>query len=304
MQTKLTKFIPYLAVTIAMLIWSASGIAIKYALVAFSPMTMIVIRFSIAVLLMFIIGLCCRRSDILRLDKVSVRDLPLFLAAGIAQPFLYYILETYTYRLLESPTVAEALLSTSPLLAPVFAFVLIRERVTIYNVLGILVSTVGVLLLTLTGASDFALGNPWGVALAFAAVSSAVIYTTILRKIPSHYSSLSVVFYVQAISLILFIPTWLLTDSFAPVATEGLTTAIFSILYLAIFSSVMAFILFCFTVRKIGVTATNAFNNARPVFTALIMLCFFGEQLPFLKWIGIFLIIIGLFICQKQGKKR
>lgn len=295
--------LPYLAVTFAMLIWSASGIAIKYALVVFSPMTMIVIRFSIAVLLMFIIGLCCRRSEILRLDKVAIKDLPLFVAAGIAQPFLYYILETYTYRLLESPTVAEALLSTSPLLAPVFAFALIRERVTIYNVLGILVSTVGVLLLTLSGASDFALGNPWGVALAFAAVSSAVIYTTILRKIPSHYSSLSVVFYVQTISLILFIPTWLLTDSFSPIPAEGLSTAVFAILYLALFSSVIAFILFCSTVRQIGVTATNAFNNVRPVFTALIMLIFFAEQLPLLKWFGIILIIIGLFITQKREKK-
>ena len=72
--------------------------------------------------------------------------------------------------------------------------------------------------------------------------------------------------------------------------------------YQAAFASVIAFILFCYTVRQIGVTRANAFNNIRPVFTALIMLCFFGEALPWAKWIAIVLVITGLFICQYQKK--
>jgi drug/metabolite transporter (DMT)-like permease len=64
----------------------------------------------------------------------------------------------------------------------------------------------------------------------------------------------------------------------------------------------MAFVLFCFTVRYIGVTRANVFNNIRPVFTALLMLFIFDEQLPFLKWLGIVVIIVGLFISQKQRK--
>ena len=59
---------------------------------------------------------------------------------------------------------------------------------------------------------------------------------------------------------------------------------------------------FCYTVRQIGVTQTNAFNNIRPVFTALWMLIFFAENLPLIKWIGVILIIFGLFVSQKQEK--
>jgi drug/metabolite transporter (DMT)-like permease len=66
---------------------------------------------------------------------------------------------------------------------------------------------------------------------------------------------------------------------------------------------VLAFILFCYALRIVGVTEANAFNNIRPVFTAMWMILFFGEQLPFVKWAGIILIILGLFICQKQEKK-
>jgi drug/metabolite transporter (DMT)-like permease len=76
-----------------------------------------------------------------------------------------------------------------------------------------------------------------------------------------------------------------------------------AVLYLAIFASVTAFVLFCYTVRKIGVTRANVFNNIRPVFTAMLMWLIFDEVLPIWKLIGIVIIIIGLFISQKVGKR-
>ena len=76
-----------------------------------------------------------------------------------------------------------------------------------------------------------------------------------------------------------------------------------AVLYLAVFASVAAFVLFCYTVREIGVTRANVFNNVRPVFTALLMWLIFDEVLPIWKLIGIIIIIIGLFISQKVGKR-
>lgn len=292
-----------------MLCWAGSGIAVKAALVSFSPLTMIVLRFTLAVLLMFAIGLCCRGNAVLGLQRVAKKDIPLFCLGGLFQPFLYYILETYSYKLFASPTIAEALLSTSPLIAPLFAWLILSERVTLYNIIGILVSTAGVLLLILAGAGDFALGNPWGIPLAFITVSTAVAYTIVLRRIPTHYSSLTIVFYVQAFSLLLFYPLWGIVDGpqldemFRAVNTVALSSSLWAVGYLAVLSSVVAFILFCYTVRIIGVTRTNAFNNARPVFTAIIMWIGFGEQLPAWKWVGILIIILGLFICQKTPKQ-
>ena len=292
-----------------MLCWAGSGIAVKAALVSFSPLTMIVLRFTLAVLLMFVIGMCCRGNAVLGLQRVEKKDIPLFCLGGLFQPFLYYILETYSYKLFASPTIAEALLSTSPLIAPLFAWLILREKVTLYNIIGILVSTAGVLLLILAGAGDFALGNPWGIPLAFVTVSTAVAYTIVLRRIPTHYSSLTIVFYVQAFSLLLFYPLWGIVDGaqlgemWRQADMSALSSSLWAVGYLAVLSSVAAFILFCYTVREIGVTRANAFNNARPVFTALIMWMGFGEQLPAWKWVGILIIILGLFICQKTTKQ-
>ena len=292
-----------------MLIWAGAGIAVQEALQVFGPYTLIVLRFTLAVLLMLAIGLIFRRSDVLCLQRIEKRDIPLFVLGSLFQPCLYFIFETFTYKSIASPTVAEALLSTQPVLAPIFAMVLLRETITRHNIIGICISTIGMLMLLLIGSSDFALGDPWGILLAFLTVSMSVSYSVVLRRVPSHYSPLTIVFYVQAFSLCFFYPLWgfteagqFLHDTIPHYTTLHQATPLLAVLYLAIFASVAAFVLFCYTVRRIGVTRANVFNNIRPVFTALLMWLIFDERLPIWKMLGIVVIIIGLFISQKYQK--
>lgn len=308
-----TQYVAVAALIVSMIIWSVSGIAIKHALAVLPPFTMIVLRFVPSVLLMLIIGLICRKSPLFGLQKIDRKDWPLFLIAGFCQPFLYYLLETFTYDALHSPTIAETLLSTSPLLSPIFAAVLLRERVTRSNIIGIILSTAGVFALSLIGSKDYSIGNYWGILLAFAAVSAAVIDSIMMRKVPAKYTSLTFIFYAQCVSLLFFIPLWLWREgnivfslqlseisSQLSSISSPLSIALLCVAYLTAFASVIAFILFCFALRKVGVTQANAFNNIRPAFTALWMFLFFGEHLPLGKWIGMALIIFGLFVCQRK----
>lgn len=307
------KIIPYLSVVTAMLIWAGAGIAVKEALVVFSPLTLIVLRFTLAVLLMLCIGLVFRKNEVVGLQKVDRKDLPLFLLGGLFQPFLYFIFETYTYQSFASPTIAEALLSTQPVMAPLFALVFLRERVTRNNIIGIVLSTVGMLMLLLVGANDFALGSPWGVLLAVLTVSMSVSYSVVLRKIPAKYSPLSIVFYVQSFALLLFYVVWggealysggvALCNNGVEWCSSGVEwwRSCAAVVYLAVLASVAAFVLFCYTVREIGVTRANVFNNVRPVFTAILMWLIFDEVLPVWKLVGIVVIIVGLFVSQRRS---
>ena len=130
-----------------------------------------------------------------------------------------------------------------------------------------------------------------------------------MRKVPERYSSLSFIFYAQCVSLLFFIPIWFVKEGPAVFDNGQWTldngqfvTALWCVGYLTVFASVIAFILFCYALRKVGVTQANAFNNIRPMFTALWMFLFFGEHLPAAKWIGMILIIFGLFVCQYKEK--
>lgn len=291
------KPLPYVAILVAMLFWGGSGIATKIALETLQPLSVVTCRFSLAVLLMLVVGLLTKQ-----LQRISRNDILLFFLAGFIQPVCYYIFETYTYKLLSSPTIAEVLLSTSPLFAPLFAHILIHEKVTAFNIIGILISAIGVVLMLLIGSANFSIGSPYGVLLAFLSVFAAVLYTIILRKIPDKYNSLTIVFYVQLSSLLFFIPMFCFIELPHIVPADFTLKTIAAIAYLAICASIIAFVLFCYTVRQIGVTRANAFNNTRPIFTALLMLLLFGEKLPLINLLGMALVITGLFICQHEKK--
>ena len=105
--------------------------------------------------------------------------------------------------------------------------------------------------------------------------------------------------------LVFFLPTWGVIDARSVVASVDdilssplLHNALIDMLYIGVLASVCAFVMFCYTIRELGVTRANVFNNFAPVFTALMMLVFYDERLPLIKWAGIAVVIVGLCICQ------
>ncbi len=291
------NFLPYIAILAAMLMWGTSTIGTKLALNNFPPITLITLRFTIAVVLMWLIGVYTKQ-----LQPLRKHDIHLFIITGFIQPFGYYIFETFGLQLIPTPTVAEVILSTIPLFAPFFAWLILREKVTSYNIAGIVISMIGVLIMIAAGGTAFTVSSPWGFALLGLAVMCSVSYSIMLRKIPAYYNDWSIVFYIMFFGTLMLYPIWFIVD-FSEIGTLVWDWAGFgAIAYLAVFCTIICYILFCYCVRRIGVTRTNVFNNIRPVFTALFMLIFFGEQLPLVKWGGIVIVVIGLFVSQYTAK--
>ena len=284
----------YLAIIFAMSVWACSFLFTQEALKSFNPITVVTIRMSLATLILGLVGIVTGQ-----LQKIDKADIPLFLIAGFSQPFCYFICEAYGLTMV-SATIASVILSTIPLFAPLFAWLLVKEKVLWNNVLGIVISLCGVLMLVIK--NDEMKVSALGILLLFIAVITAIVYSVCLKKIPSHYSNISIVFYVHAVSLLFFIPTFLIFDLKHFGEREILFSSIMSIIILAVVASVISYICFCYVVRMIGVTKANAFCNIMPAITALAVWIFFGESISLLKWIGIFVVIIGLFICQSRLK--
>ncbi|MDR1592826.1 MAG: DMT family transporter [Prevotellaceae bacterium] len=286
----------YLIVLAPMLIWSSSYLLTRFALEVFPPMTLITVRIFIAVLLLLGAGLMLGT-----LQKLRKKEIKLFILIGLLQPFLYFICETYGLKFV-SPTVVSVFVSTIPLFSPLLAFLFLRERISVANMVGIVVSLAGVMMLVIDGERLSA--HPAGLLLLMIAVFAAVMYTVLLRKIPDYYSDTSIVFYMHAGSLLFFIPTFLIVDAPHLGEIDFRWEALGAIAALALFGSMLAFILFCKVVRQIGVTRANMFCNIEPGCTALLMLLVFGEQLSLVKWAGIAVVIAGLFISQIPRRRK
>jgi len=290
------SFTLYTSIVLAMVFWSFSFIWTRVAILSFPPMTLITLRLLLASLLLFFVTKATGKFQLLRR-----KDIKMFLLLAFFEPFLYYVGETYGLTMVE-PTLASVIVSTIPLFAPVVAFVILRERIGWPNIVGILVSLFGVLFVVYEPAGGF-IANPLGVALLFLAVFSAIGYATILRKISTYYNTLNVIFYQSVLGLLFFIPTFLLTDFSNILQLEVTKDGFIALVMLAVFASVVAFVLFAGAVRQVGVARTNVFVNLIPVFTAIFAWLILGDVITVNKWIGIAIVVVGLFISQ-WGKMR
>ncbi len=281
----------YASIVLAMIIWSFSFIWTRLAILSFPPMTLITFRLLIATMLLFAV---VKISG--KFQKLRNKDLKLFFLLAFFEPFLYFVGETYGLTMVES-TLAAVIISTIPLFAPLFAFLFLKERIGWPTILGIVISLVGVFFVIYERNGGFN-ANPWGVILMFLAVFAAICYATVLRKIPTHYSTFNVIFYQNLLGLVFFIPTFIFTD-LPNIQFVGVTTqAVLSLIMLAVFASVVAFVLFAGAVRQVGVTRTNVFVNLIPVFTAIFSWILLDENLTLLKWGGIVVVVLGLFVSQ------
>ena len=267
------------------------------AIHSFHPMTLITLRLLIASILLFVVA---KSSG--KLQKLRRKDFKWFILLAFFEPFLYYVGETYGLTTVES-TLAAVIVSTIPLFAPVFAFFILRERIGRPTIIGILISLVGVFFVIYEPGGGFK-ANPWGVALMFLAVFAAICYATVLRKIPTYYSNMNVIFYQSLLGLVFFIPTFFLTDYSTIQTIKVSKEALLALVMLSVFASVIAFVLFAGAVRQVGVTRTNVFVNLIPVFTAILSWIILDEIITVGKWLGISVVVIGLFVSQWGKGKR
>ena len=237
-----------------------------------------------------------------KISPVKQGDWKHLLLLAAMEPFVYFLGETYAQTMV-SPTLTSVVISTIPVFAPFAAFIFLKEKISLSNIAGILLSLVGVLLILLTEDADLN-GSLLGIALLFLAVASALVYAVVLRKLSLRYNSISIVFYQNLIGLIYFIPTFFIADFHRLGELPILPDAVFSVVMLAIFASVIAFIMFSNAVRVIGVARSNAFCNIMPIFTVIFAWIVLGQSITPFKLVGVFVVIVGLFVSQKQISKK
>lgn len=287
----------YGAVILAMIFWSFSFIWTKVAIESFLPVTLVTLRLIIASILLFTYAKATKKFQYVRL-----KDLKWFVLLAFFEPYLYYMGETYSLTLL-NPTLVAVIIATIPLFAPIVAYIMLGEKVSKMNILGIIISLLGVLLVIYSPGMGLD-GSVWGILLVFLAVFAAVFYAATLRKISSYYKTVNIIFYQSLIGLAFFIPTFLVTDLSSIETLKISYKSMEALLMLAIFASVLAFVLFAGVVRKVGVAKTNVFVNLIPVFTAIFSYLIFHQYLTYNQWIGIAIVVLGLFVSQLSKKKK
>jgi drug/metabolite transporter (DMT)-like permease len=285
------------AAILSMIFWSFSFVWIKIVYEAYGPLTTIFFRLLISSGLMLAFTILTRK-----LQKVATGDLKLFILMALFEPFLYFMGESYGLKYVSS-TVASVIVATIPLFTPIVAWYYYKEKLSRTNLMGLLITFLGVSLVVLDTSFNFT-ASPLGVSLEFLAVLGAIGYASVLKGISHRYNTFTIITYQNLLGALLFLPFWLGFEYGDFTQVEFNPRAFGAIIKLAIFASTFAFILFTYSVRNLGINKSNIFINIIPVSVAIIAYIVLGDQLNFHQMIGIAIVISGLFLAQINWKRK
>jgi len=194
-----------------------------------------------------------------------------------------------------SSTLAAVIVATIPLFTPLGAFLFFKEKISIQNAIGILLSVVGVVLVAYQSGNQ-ATGSILGILLMFGAVVAAIGYVISLKKLTQRYNSFSIVTYQSILAALLMLPVFFATDRLTP--SMFTSEALIPILKLTIFASIIAFLLYAYSLRHFSIAKINVFLNLIPVFTAIAAYFLQGDRFSTINLVGIAVTLAGLYVSQ------
>jgi drug/metabolite transporter (DMT)-like permease len=283
--------IVYLLTVLAMLFWSFAFIWVAqlYQL-GYRPIGVVFLRLVVASVVLVAVTRLLRINDV-----IQKKDYKLIFFLAFAEPFCYFLGESFG-MLYVTPTLASIIVSTIPLVTPIFAWMLLRERVNVYEIVGLLVSFLGVLILVV---EDLNLGGKViGVLLMIVAVLSGTAYGIILKKLADNYPALTITKYQTFIGMLLFLPLFYIFE-FRHFTEMTIDLSSFKyILLLGILPSSLSFTFLAIAVRRLGVVRTNIFSNLIPVFVGIMAFYVLKEAFSGLKITAMCVVVLGLFVSQ------
>ncbi len=290
------NLLTYAALIVTMLFWGLSFIGTKIALSSFTPFVSIFLRFSLASVFFLIVLF---RNGLPRLSSEQHRKL---LLTALFQPGLYFAFETIGLTHTTASN-ASIILALVPIAVLVLAHFILEEEISTRNLLGIILSVIGIIILVLGGVGgklSFE-GSLLGDLLILGAVFSAAIYMVLARDLGKTLSSMQITGFQVLYGTIIFAPFFLYNLPEVKWAEASLESYA-ALAFLALFCTITAFLAYNFALTKIEASRASVFINGIPVVTAVGAWFILGEKLTWVQIAGGALVLLAVFITSIRSK--
>jgi drug/metabolite transporter (DMT)-like permease len=271
---------------------------IKVGLEGAPPFSAAGLRFIIASFVIFSI-LVLRRIPLPRVRAFYV--LTLFL--GIFQMAVPYGLVYWAEQYISSGLTA-ILFSTMPLMVAILARIFIGDPLSVRKIAGILIGTAGVYVIFSDGISMGHEKSVYGIAATLCSAFLASVSSIAIKKFSRGYNPFASISLPMLYGGVLLSAIGLITERDRTFVWEAPT--IVSIIYLALFGSVVAFALYFWIIKHLEVTVLSYQTFIIPVLACLLGWIFLHETFTFNVAIGGGMILFGisLAVISRSSRKR
>lgn len=288
---------PVVCVVVAMFCWGATTILVRYVRNDAPPMGLAFWRniASFFILLPFAIRPLIAQWSLVR-EHLGILSLQAALLWVGGNALLFLALQ-YTIAIN-----AAVINSVEPVFIILVAWLLFRDRFTGVQALGVVISLAGVLFLISDGSFERLLRLELNIGdlIVTCAYFFWAFYAVLLRRVPRSIDTRVMVLVLIGLGAIFVLPLYLYETFFVRSFRPTRETVV-TVLTLAVFSSIIATLLWNRGIRMMGVTRAALFLHLIPVFTVILAIAFLGEALAYYHIVGMVMVAIGIAITSRQG---
>jgi len=287
----------HLAALLTVSAWGVSFVATKVLLDhGLYPTEVYIFRTILAYLLTLAV---CHK----KLMSNSLRDEMLFLVCGLCAGSLYFIAENTAleYTLVSNVSL---IVTLAPLLTTLLLGVIYKsERPGRWVWIGSAIAFIGVGFVIFN--TSFAMNvKPLGDLLALSAALSWAVYSLVLRKLSAFYTVMVITRKTFFYGLLTAIPFYLEQPAHSSLSVFASWDVSLNFLFLGVFCSMVAFLLWAWCVQGLGAITTNNYLYFQPVVTLIASALMLGEVVTLIGYTGCALILIGVFVSDRMGGKK
>lgn len=283
------KYLGMLGLLVVAMIWGGGFVASDLALESFTPFQIMAMRFLMATIFMFI--LCFRN-----IKTITKSELKAGFFLGIFL-FLGFAFQTIGLRF-TTPAKNAFLTATNVVFVPLIAFIIYKKKVSKQGLFGVLMAIVGAGVLSLQ--SNFSLGLGDGLTLLCAISFAFQIFLTGEYVGKNRVTVLNLIQMLTAF-VFSFIGMFISGDVM-PVAVSS--DSIYSVLYLGLASTTLAFFLQTISQKVVDETKSAIIMSMEAVFGALFSIIILKEMFSTRMVIGCVLILSAVLVSELRFKNR
>ena len=287
----------YLFLILTTLFWAGNFIVGKAAsLFDIPPFTLNFYRWTFAWLILAPFTL----KEIIEKKNYIIENIKLILILGITSITIFNSIVYYSLNFTQVIS-GVLMISTIPVMIIVFCWLLKIEKTNIYQILGVIFSLLGVVII-ITKADlsillnlNFNKGDLWMVVAMF----SWALYSALLRKKKLEISQLSLLQTIISAGLVFLLPAYMIELSLGYKANINLPF-ILTLSYVVLFPGLASFILWIKGISIIGSNRSGIFLHLIPIFSTIMAIIIFKEKFMIYHLIGAILIITGIILSSKK----
>ena len=282
---------------LAISLWAMSFIWIKIALTSMSPVSLIVFRYAIGSTIL--IGVAIWRRDLLKMRKSDVKGMVILGLVGIVlQQFLQV-----TGQVTANASVAAFLASAAPAFMVVLAAWWLKESVSSWQIIGVLIATLGAGIVAIGGDwASFLRGDLIHVGNILVLLSAVVwaIYTILTRKLVIDRPPILIAGGMLFFGWLFSMPVWIYQRGWLDIPNIRLN-AWLALVLVGVFSTAITYLLYSHALKLAPASRLSAIQNIEPLVATVAAVWILNEPITISLFVGGCAILIGVYLAEKRA---